>query len=1123
MSLHGQPAKVGARPDPFPDLGPMTWEPQVLPEGTVTFLLTDVEASTSQWGADADAMHAAIGRHYALLDEVVRAHGGARPVEQGEGDSIGAAFARPTDALRAAVDAQRHLAAEPGPTATPLRVRMAIHTGEGRLRDEGNYAGKAIIRTARLRAIAHGGQVVVSTATRDLAVDELAGDVELVDLGVHRLKDLERPERVWQLAHPDLATDFPPLRSLDAIPNNLPVPMSSFVGRFDAIDTVARLVFDNRHVTLTGTGGAGKTRLAQQVAAETLEAFPDGVWWVDLVAVSDPELVPSAISRAAMLPEDRGDPLGGLARRLASRRTLLVLDNCEHLLDPSAEAVATVLTASSGVSVLATSRSALNVPGELTWQVPAMALPVDGGATVDSVAQADAVKLFADRAAQVQSDFRVTDVNAGDVARICQRLDGIPLAIELAAARTRVLSAGEIADALGDAIGLLGGTQRGVAPRHQTIEASIRWSHTLLGPAEQILLRRLAVFAGPFTVDAARSVAADDQLPPGSVLAVLESLVDQSLVQREDDTGPARFRMLVTVRQFARCELDAAGETDALAARHAGYFADRGRSLWPLFEPNMSELLDRADAEFADLVEMLGYLEQHASPEEHAEVAMACLPAMAVRHFAESTVLANQVVPRVDENTVLAGHVHFRFVMVDPSSPDHVEKGLAAAEATGDPDLLLQASFWGNWAAAQDSPSSEALAGLHAGLEQLAANGEGHFSRAHYILAGLERAIGKHDEAWSDWELSLDATICKRCNVMAWSEGALLALARGDLGAARSALDRARDYAFEVRDPGFIAHVRLTEAEIAAYAGGPLDGTVIDAELADGRASGNPMMVGYLSEAEALVRVTEGRELRDASAELAETQDLLEWRWPKRTEARLRRAMIHHALGEHDAAGAAVDDLRVLAREWEAGPWLVAQIDLREASLALDRDDQAEADELAHRALASAASGGFAPIVVSALELIVAIAAQRESYLEAARLAGAARQLRDAIGFRFDPEPEHSRTERAIASARDALGDAAFEAAWDESAQLSLDDAVAYARRARGERKRPSYGWDGLTPTERQVADLAVAGLTNAQIAERLFVGRETVKTHLSNVYAKVGVANRTQLVADAARRGITS
>ena len=638
-----------------PELSWDAVEMTALPTGTVSFLLSDVESSTVQWGSEPEAMAKAIARHYELIDEIVSTHRGVRPVEQGEGDSVVAAFSRPSDALQAALDVQRRFESERWPTSSPLKVRIAVHTGEARLRDEGNYAGNAIIRAARLRSVAHGGQIVVSSATHDVVVDDLATDVGLVSLGVHRLKDLSRPERVWQLVHPDLEVEFPALRSLDAVPNNLPTSLTSFIGRFDAMDTIARLVLDNRLVTVTGTGGAGNTRLAQQAAGEIADAFADGVWWIDLLGVTDPSMIASAVSRAAKLSEDRSDPLAGLVRRLASQRVLLVFDNCEHLLDAAAEFIASILTSCAAATVLATSRAPLNVPGELSWQVPPLA-------------KDDARRLFVDRASRTDQSFRLTDDNAGQIEAICKRLDGIPLAIELAAARCRMLPVTQVLAGLSDAISLLAGGQRGVLPRHQTIDASIRWSHSLLDNDAQLLLRCLSIFAGPFTLDAARAVAPDEQLAALMVPTVLESLVDQSLVQIDTSRAVARFRLLETVRQFARRELDEAGEVAALAARHATYFADRARGLWPLFEHNMLQLLDQADDEFEDLAEMFRYIDEHWTPEEHAEVAMASLPAVGVRHATEVVTLADRVAARVDELSVLGGLLHMQLSLADPTN-----------------------------------------------------------------------------------------------------------------------------------------------------------------------------------------------------------------------------------------------------------------------------------------------------------------------------------------------------------------------------------------------------------------------------------------------------------------------
>lgn len=1079
-----------------------------LPDGTVTFLLTDVEGSTAHWEADGDAMAAAIVRHYDMLDGAIRAHRGVRPIEQGEGDSVVGAFSRASDAVLAAIDAQRDVAAEPWPTATPLKVRMAIGTGEARVRDASYYVGGAIVRTARLRSIAHGGQVLVTSATRDLAVDELGEEIGLLDLGVHRLQDLSRPEHVWQLTHVDLATEFPPLRSLDAVPNNLPASMSSFIGRSEAIDTVARLAVDNRLLTLTGSGGAGKTRLAHHVAGEITAAFPDGVWWIDLVNVTAPELVPSAISRAARLPEDRADRLGGVIRRLASKRALLIFDNCEHLVEAAAETVASILSACPELTVIATSRAALNVPGELSWRVPPLA-------------ESDAVRLFADRATKARDEFLVTDDIQDTVAEICARLDGVPLAIELAAARARAMTPAQILDGLGDALGLLAGVGRGVLPRQQTIDASIQWSYSLLAAREQLMMRRLAVFAGRFTLAAAEAIASDETLPAGSVLGLLSSLVDQSLVQMDDQNGVALFRLLETVRQFARRELDRTDEYGPVAARHAAYFADRGRALWPFFDANMGELLEQADVEFEDLRIMLDHVAHHSSPEVHAEIAMACLPAMSVRHMAEAAALGDRVAAQVDPMSVLGGTLHFQLAVVDPTMFDHVGAGIAAAEATGDRHLRVHADWWAAAGAASARPTADALAAVDAAQDALRAIGETHFSRAYWMPAAVVRPLGDDLEFKRRWDRATEETVCKRCSVMVWSEGALVALAQGDLERARSYLDRAEALAVEVRDAGFAAHARLTATLIAIYAGKPLSADEIETELCEGLATGNPQVIGYMSEARAAVRLAGGPS-PEADEDLQRCIATVDAPFGKRIEARLQRAALQQALGNLDEARAITHDLRAITGIWVTGPWLHAQIDHRDAALALDAGDLRAADELAHRSLAEAAVGPHPPLVIAALELIGSVAVARESYAEAARLHGAAARLRDAHSFRAQFEPERSRLARDLTTALESLGEADFDAAVDEGRALSLEDAVSYARRARGERKRPTHGWDGLTPTERQVADLAIQGLTNAEIAEQLFIGRETVKTHLSSVYSKVGVANRTQLVADAARRRIT-
>ncbi len=505
-----------------------------LPTGTVTFLLTDVEGSSRRWDSAAEAMAAAIARHYDLLGEAIAAHGGVRPVEQGEGDSVVGAFPRATDAVRAAIDAQRALQAESWPEGAELRVRMAIHTGEAQMRDSGNYFGQAIMRCARLRAIAHGGQVLVSEPTAALVAGQLAGEAVLTDLGVHRLKDLSRPERVWQLSAPGLAEDFPPLRSLDAFAHNLPVQLTPLFGREQLIGEVAQRLAEDRLVTLTGAGGVGKTRLALAVAGEVLDRFPGGVWLVELAGLANPEGVAAAVLAAlGVQPSFSANLVDQIAAYLGSEASLVVLDNCEHLVAGCAQLVADVLVASPAVSVLATSREPLSVPGEVTWRVPSLgAPPVEAALAVPVLTQYDAVRLFIDRARRARPSFAVTDTNAAAVAQICSRLDGIPLAIELAAARVRQFSVERIARDLDDRFRVLTGGARTLLPRHQTLAASIDWSHDRLEPAEAVVFRRLGVFAGLFPLEAAEAVVAGPgDLDPVGVFDTVSRLADKNLVR----------------------------------------------------------------------------------------------------------------------------------------------------------------------------------------------------------------------------------------------------------------------------------------------------------------------------------------------------------------------------------------------------------------------------------------------------------------------------------------------------------------------------------------------------------------------------------------------------------------
>jgi len=546
------------------------------PTGTVTFLFTDIEGSTNLWEQHPEQMRPALARHDALADAVIAANGGTLVKSRGEGDSLFTVFARATDALQAACALQLAFLREPWPAEAPLHVRMALHTGEADLRD-GDYFGPAVNRCARLRATAHGGQTLLSDPTQELVRDALPGGAALRDLGEHHLKDLGRPENVFQLLHLDLPADFPPLRSLDNpnLPHNLPQQPTSFVGREKEAAEVKALTIKSRLVTLAGSGGAGKSRLSLQVAADLLDQYESGAWLVELAPLSDPALVPQAVAQVLGVREELGKPLTQtLTDFLKPKTLLLVLDNCEHLLPASAALAADILRACPHVHLLASSREALGVAGEQTYRIPSLTLPErDKPLGAASLSQYEAVRLFIERAQSVRPDFTITDANAPAVAQVCWRLDGIPLAIELAAARVRAMPVEQVMARLDDRFRLLTGGSRTALPRQQTLQALIDWSCHLLMEPEKAVLRRLSVFAGGWTLEAAERVCAGDPLEDFEVLDFLTSLVDKSLVvyEEREDTG-ARYRLLETIRQYAHERLLESGEDGATRGRHRDYF-----------------------------------------------------------------------------------------------------------------------------------------------------------------------------------------------------------------------------------------------------------------------------------------------------------------------------------------------------------------------------------------------------------------------------------------------------------------------------------------------------------------------------------------------------------------------
>lgn len=557
---------------------------ELLPTGTVTLLLADVEGSTRLWETQFDQMTTAFAQLDRVLAELLPTRRGVRPVEQGEGDSFVLAFERASDAVACALDLQQA-------SLSPLRLRIGVHTGEVQLRDEGNYIGPTINKTARIRDLGHGGQTLLSGATEEMVFDRLPLDAWLTDLGTYPLRGVARPERIVQLCQADARNEFPPLRTTELLSSyRIPAQLTSFIGRGEQIKEVRQLLNANRLVTLTGAGGAGKTRLSMQIAEQLSSEFRDGACYVDLSPIADPDAVPVAVSRALGLPTQPGhSTMEALLRFASGRHMLVVLDNCEHLVDASAQLAVALLGGCPGVTLLGTSREPIGVPGEVTWRIPSLSLADE------------AIELFADRARRVRPEFAVTEENRVTVTEICRRLDGMPLAIELAAARVRALSLTEILDGLHDRFRLLTGGGRTAVRRQQTLRASVDWSHDLLAETERTLFRRLGVFVGGFDLDAAEAVVTAGEMQRYDVLDLLSLLVDKSLVIAEDSRGHTRYRLLETMRQYALDNLSEAGEAYAVRKRHLDYYMALLDLLGRRERAEYAQLLRRGVTDFDNL------------------------------------------------------------------------------------------------------------------------------------------------------------------------------------------------------------------------------------------------------------------------------------------------------------------------------------------------------------------------------------------------------------------------------------------------------------------------------------------------------------------------------------------
>ncbi|WP_253867076.1 LuxR C-terminal-related transcriptional regulator [Mycobacterium asiaticum] len=1081
-----------------------------LPTGTVTLLLADIEGSTRLWETRPEEAAAAVARLDHTLRDLVGTHHGVRPIDQGEGDSFVVAFKRAGDAVACALALQ--LA-----DLTPIRLRIGLHTGDIQLRDpdsgEASYIGPAINRTGRLRDLAHGGQTVLSSATEAMVLDNLPADAWLSELGTYQLRDLPRPERVLQLCHSDLDNEFPPLRTVKTVAkHNLPAQLTTFIGRAEQVSEVRDALSGGRLVTLTGAGGVGKTRLAVEAAASMAEGMDGGVWFVDLAPIADPDIVLIAVARALGLPDQPSrSTRETLLAFIGDRQMLVVLDNCEHLLDATASAIKALLGGCAGLRLLVTSREPIGVAGEATRRVPSLSL------------DDEAIELFVDRARLVRPDFVVGE-NGLAVSEICRRLDGMPLAIELAAARVRALSVEEIRDSLHDRFRLLTGTTRMAVRRQQTLRASVDWSHALLTQAEQVLFRRLAVFVGGFDLAAARAVAGGSDVERYQVLDQVTLLVDKSLVVAENANGATRYRLLETVRQYALEKLGESGEGEDVRARHRDHYLAIAGALDDPARASDGRYIALAEAEIDNLRAAFGWSLDRGDIETALRMASLLAPLWVVRGRIQEALmgwfdaaLAESHSGEVSPSAVsraLADKAVLHTWAVGTDGGDWAEQAVGMAREIGDPALLLRAltaravmaasqgeakqdyfdetfnlarSLGDKWTLGQVlgwQASFAFLAGDPTNVRQVA--GEGY----RMATESGDRFTLRYCGIWLAWaqlvngdvvgaasrlrEIEIDAQATQDALswVLATIFGGLALSYRGDIPAARLVLSAPMGV---ITDLGGLwlgnAHGVHAQAALAAGAVGDLASASTAAweELQVNRF--HQQMYLYLRAEAAMAQNDLDRARRQADAAVAES---VGWH---RLLSLATRARVAIAEGKSEAA---------------------------------ERD--------VHDALASAVSLEGVLAVPQLFELLATLNVDADRHAEAARLLGAAQALRQRMGaVRFKSyDGDH---DRAITALREALSDNDFDVVWAEGAALSTEEAIAYAQRGRGQRKRPSSGWGSLTPAERAVVDLVSNGLANKAIAAKLFISLRTVESHLTHIYTKLALSSRVQLVQEAARQ----
>ena len=985
----------------------------------MTFLFTDIEGSTKLWEQFPETMRTALARHDFLLRDAIEANGGV--VFKTVGDAFCAAFVAASDALAAATAAQVSLGCEPWTDPISIRARMALHSGAAQERD-GDYFGPVLSRVSRLLSAAHGGQTLVSSAAYELVRDQMPDGALTRDLGSCRLKDLERPERVYQLIHPELADDFPPLRSLDDVPNNLPQYLTGFVGREREMGEVRTLLSGTRLLTLTGTGGMGKTRLSQQIAADILEEYPDGVWRVELAPLTSGTQVPQAVAQALGVNEQPGQGMPEtLTANLKDKQLLLLLDNCEHLVAECAELAAALLRSCPQTRVLATSREPLNIAGEQVYRVPSLSLPdpKQGDSTiVQSLRQYEAVRLFIERTLLVKPAFAVTHANAPALAQVCHRLDGIPLALELASARMRSLSVEEINDRLSNRFRLLTGGDRTATPRQQTLRGLVDWSYDLLSGQEKTLLARLSVFAGGWTLAAAEAVCGFDPVEEWEVLDLLTSLADKSLVSAEEENGATRYRMLETLRQYAAEKCESADETGPVRSRHRDWFlALAEEAEIQLKGPDQAAWLSRLETEHDNLRAALDWCATYTEGEAGLRLAGALWRFWQIRgHFTEGREHLARALGRASSRTAASAKAH-----------------------SGAGNLAL---FQGDTAAAR-SLNEQSLA-----ISRESGDAPGVAYALNY-LGYIARSQGDPVSARTQYEESL--AISRRFGDKYLTASVLYNLGyvfsfQSDHVSARTLYEESLAIRREIGDKYGIAYSLNNLGMVAYDQGDPVSaGALCEESLAIQRGLGDQRGVAMSLNNLGNIAKVQGDPVRARSFQeesltirrkLGDRQGI--------ALTLLNLGSLAHDQGDKVSSRSFNEEGLAISREIE-DKQITAMLLVNLGTLACDTGDHASARALHSESLAIFQELGNNYFIAYSLEALAEVFLRESQAREAVILWGVADALRESAGSPLVPSEQTKHLQR-LERAQSLLGDArAFAVAWEEGRGLTVEQAMAYA------------------------------------------------------------------------------